>query len=265
MTTDLQALQDLDKDEFFFIPLGIGNAFTRRYFNSSFLIACGGKTVLVDAPAPLRRVLADAERLSGIALDLDIVDNIFLTHLHADHCNGLEEIAFWRMFFAPQLPRPRLAVMRSLKETLWLNRLFAAMGHVEEEGRKGEMQLDDYFETITYEENEVLTFGIPGFELIPHRTRHLIPTAGFKARYRGRSLGYSADTEYDPALMEFFADCDVIIHETGKGIGHTNLNDLLALPEKTRDRLMLIHIADDYDIKHSPIPVLEEGRVYRVG
>ena len=264
MAIDLRSIHDLEQDALYLLPLGIGNAFTRRYYNSSFLLICGGRSLLVDAPAPLRHILARAEKLSGIALDLDNVDTIFLTHLHGDHCNGLEELGFFRMF-SEGLPLPRLILHDKLRSKLWHQKLYASMGELAmPDGAIQMMELESYFDVTTFHEGNELDSGIPGLKITPCPTSHLVPTWGFKAEYEGRRLGYSADTAFDPELIRFFSDCHVIIHETGPGIGHTPLESLLELPADVRERIMLIDIPDDLDARHSPIPVLEEGRLYNV-
>ena len=256
----LKPLSSLEPGGFRFIPLGIGNAFTSRYYNASLLLLCGGEPVLIDAPAPLRKVLAEAGRATGYHLDLDVIDRLFLTHLHGDHCNGLEEYGFFRKYLAGAC-KPRLHLLPSLKEPLWTHRLSAAMGGVL---REKNVSLDDYFEVVGASPGEVTDLGVPGLRLEPFLTKHMIPCLGFRASYGGRTLGYSADTPYDPALIEFLSPCDLIIHEAGTGTYHTELDQLLALPADLRRRIRLIHLEDSLDTRTSPIECLEQGRLYTV-
>ena len=45
------------------------------------------------------------------------------------------------------------------------------------------------------------------------RTIHSVPTFAFRITAGDRVLGYSADTAYDPTLIEWLADADLIVHE----------------------------------------------------
>ena len=79
----------------------------------------------------------------------------------------------------------------------------------------------------------------------------------------GRTLGYSADTAFDPGLIAWLAEADLFIHETNYGV-HTPYASLAALPADLRARMRLIHYPDAFDLAHSTIEPLEERRVYPV-
>jgi ribonuclease BN (tRNA processing enzyme) len=82
----------------------------------------------------------------------------------------------------------------------------------------------------------------------------------------GRVLGYSADTAYDPSLIEWLARADLIVHEATlahTGV-HTPYEKLVALPEAIRSKLRLTHSPDDFDVEGSAIEALQEGRINSV-
>ena len=75
--------------------LGIGDFFTRRHYNTSFVILpAGQEPILVDCPCPLRKILFEAGQSSGVRFDSPDIKHLILTNLHGDHCNGVEELAF---------------------------------------------------------------------------------------------------------------------------------------------------------------------------
>ena len=90
------------------------------------------------------------------------------------------------------------------------------------------------------------------------------PTTALLIEAAGRKLGYSADTAFDPALIEFLAQADLIIHETNLGPAHTPYTSLAALPAELRARMRLVHYPDTFDTATSNIVALGEGDVIRV-
>jgi hypothetical protein len=91
-----------------------------------------------------------------------------------------------------------------------------------------------------------------------------VPTTALLVRAGGRCLGYSADTAYDPGLIEWLAAADLVIHETGEGGLHTPYADLAALPAGLRAKMRLIHYPDDFNLTASTIEPLSQGRCYEV-
>ena len=258
-------LDSLDPSAFYLLPTGIGSAFTSRYYHSSFLLFFGGEVTLVDVPAPLHRIVREAAVKAGLSLGLSQIDHVILTHLHGDHCNGVEELGFWRRYRAPESRSvPNLHLLEELRLPLWQNRLSASMGADYHEDKDPETSLGDYFRVTGLEPGQPCSFGPDGARLEVRRTQHFVPCMGFRMEWNGIQLGYSGDTAYDPDHIDFLSRCDFIIHETSEGRGHTSVEKLEALPEAIRSKMHLIHIPDDYDVEQSLIPVLKEGRLYKI-
>ncbi len=72
------------------------------------------------------------------------------------------------------------------------------------------------------------------------------------------SFGYSADTSFDPNLIEWLSDTCLFFHETNLGT-HTSSSDLEKLPEKIRSKIQLVHYPDSHDVEKSVIPCVKEG------
>ena len=94
-------------------------------------------------------------------------------------------------------------------------------------------------------------------------TIHHIPTTAFRISAGGRTLGYSADTAWDPSLIEWLGAADLVFHETNHGV-HTPYEKLAALPAATRAKMRLIHYPDEFALAESAIEPLIEGRFYEV-
>lgn len=247
--------------DFEVIPLGNGNFNASLRFATSFLMLAGGRPILIDCPDPLFMICSQAAKKSRRAIDLAAIDDVVLTHLHGDHVNGLESFGFWRKFNQEGGTRPRVHTSRHAGEGLW-KRLEPAMGCALLPGETVEQhyRLEDYFEMTTFEIGSA--FSVGGVEFVTRRTLHPIPCFGFRATCAGRTFGYSCDTAFDPAHIEFLAQSDLIFHETGEGI-HTPLADLEALPEDFRRKLHLVHLDDGFQ-GSTRLSVTEVGRVYRV-
>ena len=92
-----------------------------------------------------------------------------------------------------------------------------------------------------------------------------MPTTAFRIPAGGRTLGFSADTAYDPTLIDWLAPADLIVHEATTmahtGV-HTPYEKLAALPAELRSRMRLTHLPDDFDAASSVIEPLRQGRCY---
>jgi hypothetical protein len=92
-------------------------------------------------------------------------------------------------------------------------------------------------------------------------TVHHIPTSALRIEAGAQRFGYSADTAFDPALIDWLAASDLFLHETNYGI-HTPLEKLVSLPEAQRARMRLIHYPDTLDPDAAPIACAREGDAY---
>lgn len=249
--------------ELAFLPLGVGDAFSARWYSSALAIEFGERRLLVDCPHPIRKILREAgeTRSGGTALDVGDFDAVLLTHLHADHASGLEGFGYFSHFVLGH--KARIVTHPAVRERLWCGHLAAGMEHLlhGSDAEPEEMSLADYFELSTLEEGTRLELG--PFEVECRRTIHHVPTIALRIRAGGRSLGLSADTAFDPGLIEWLADCDLIVHETGYGV-HTPYEKLAALPEALRHKMRLIHYPDDFDVEGSAIECLRQGARYVV-
>ncbi|HOE63198.1 MAG TPA: MBL fold metallo-hydrolase [Candidatus Sumerlaeota bacterium] len=243
------------------LVLGIGDFFSRKYYHTSMVLLAESRPIFVDCPDPLPKMLHEASRKSGINLSLSDVDNVILTHLHGDHANGLESLGFYSKFMRHK--KPTLHTIPEAADVIWDNRLKASMGPLVDGDFVpcGEMCLEDFFRIRILKPGK--WFNVSGVKIKIHYSKHFIPCFGFKAFFKGRRFGYSSDTVFDPAHIEFLSDCDLIIHETNKG-GHTEYEKLLMLPEEIKQKMMLIHVRDDFNARTSKIRVAREGGLYQV-
>lgn len=243
------------------IPLGVGDAFSALYYSASMALEAEGQWLLIDCPHPIRKMLREAGREAGVPLDVDRFAAVVLTHLHADHSSGLEDLAYFSVIHLGR--KVRLLTHPLVSARLWEGCLaggmeWAGAGPGEPPARRF---LDDYFDVTGLSDEQAVRYG--PFTIECRRTIHTIPTTGLLVRAAGRCLGYSADTAYDPGLIDWLSQADLIVHETNRGI-HTPYEKLAALPAALRVKTRLIHYPDDFDRDGSQIEPLRQGRSYPI-
>lgn len=239
------------------IALGVGDAFSARYYSSCVALGAQGAWLLIDCPHPIRKILSE----SGRGLDLADLTAVALTHLHADHASGVEGYGYFSHFVLQR--RARLLVHPAVAADLWTGHLAAGMGRLigPGEAAPSPRALDDYFEVVPLCEQRAVEVG--PFTIECRRTVHHVPTTALRIRADGRALGYSADTAFDPALIAWLAEADLVVHETNHGV-HTPYEKLAALPAPLRAKMRLIHYPDDFDPGASVIEPLRQGARYQV-
>ncbi len=234
--------------------LGVGDAFSQQSYSTCFVLEHDGFCLLIDCPHPIRKVLYEAQ-----APDLGQLDAVLITHLHGDHCSGLEGL-LWFSRFALGRKASILAHPQVLART-W-ERLAPGMDTVRDEaGQPHRLTLDDLADTTELSTTSAVQVG--PFSIEARLTRHHIPTTALRISAGGRTLAYSCDTSFDPGLLEWLSVGDLVIHETNLGI-HTPIEDLLAVPEPLRSRLALVHYPDDLDVEGCALRCLRAGEVVEV-
>lgn len=239
------------------VALGVGDTFSEYHHTASLLLCCDGFQLAVDCPDRYRGVLKKVSSAAGRSLVLEDIEHCFITHVHGDHMNGLEGVAFYKRFAEGK--RLRLHATREVREVIWEQRLRAPMEQLWDGARMRTLGFDDYFEFREAPWQQM--FAIGPFEITLRRTKHHVPTAAMLVRARGRTFGYSSDTAFDPELIEFLSAADVIVHETNLGPAHSAYSDLLTAPAPIREKMKLIHYPDGFDPAASEIACLAEGDV----
>jgi ribonuclease BN (tRNA processing enzyme) len=238
------------------VVLGVGDAFSAEHYSSCLAVGSGGHWLLVDCPHPIRKILRESGAAAGVPLDVASFTACVVTHLHADHASGLEGYGYFS-FFALRRPAALIA-HPAVVARLWDGHLAAGMEELMEVGgQRRARALDDYFAIAHLDEDRPLQVG--PFAIECRRTIHHIPTTALRIRAGGRCLAYSADTAFDPALIDWLADGDLVIHETNLGV-HTPYQKLAGLPEPLRARMRLIHYPDGFPQNGLAIELLRQGQ-----
>lgn len=246
--------------EFEVITLGVGDAFSEIHRPTALLLISDGFHLAIDCPDMYRAVLKDAAGRSGRPIDLTKIDHFLITHIHGDHMNGLEGVAFFKHF--AENKHVQLLSVPEVREVIWSERLKGSMEQLWNGKEYRSLTFDDYFMFTPLDWGSITNIG--PFHIQVRRTKHHIPTCAVRIIAKGRVLGYSCDTAFDPELIQFLEPAHLIIHETNLGPAHTDYTSLAALPADLRERMRLIHYPDTFNSKTSTIQVMNEGEVLHV-
>lgn len=237
------------------LVVGTGDAFTSERFGCCALVEGSAGRVMIDCPDLIHAALRRASEASGWKVDARAVQDIVITHLHGDHCNGLESLGFHRWILRQDqgVPLPRVHCSAAVASRLW-ERLAPAMD------QSGRCALADYFDQHTLVPGTPTT--IAGMRVECHPTRHSVPTLALRLSDASRTLSWSSDTPFDPGLVAWLErDAHLLVHETSPSTVHTPIESLNGLPETIRRRMRLMHMPDGFDTACTDIPCLRQGEV----
>ncbi|MFC0213150.1 MBL fold metallo-hydrolase [Paenibacillus chartarius] len=221
--------------------IGTGSAFAKKYYNNNALVYGTNFNLLIDCGVTAPRSLHDLQ------FPLDRLDGILITHQHADHIGGLEEIAL-RLCYSYGRKRIKLFLPEALEKPLWNHSLRGGLENVVE----GFHGLSDYFDVVLMKEN----VNTP---IADNLTIELIRTDHIQQKFScsliiNDLLFYTADIVFTPALLKRIVEergCKYIFHDcqlSSPGIVHAALSELLTLPEELQERITLMHYGDDMDL-----------------
>lgn len=237
--------------------LGTGSAFAKKFYNNNALLETEGGVLLVDCGVTAPKALYE------LGKTFDEIDAVLISHIHADHIGGMEELAFQMKFRFKR--KPILYIAEDLAGILWEHSL---RGGLEQDGNDS---LDNYFDV------RPLTPGVPA-ELLPGLTAELIPTRHIpnKRSYSflfNDEFFYTADMVFSPDLLThlvkdrgvktIFHDCQL----QSPGTVHADLASLLTLPEEIQRITYLMHYGDDqpeYIGRTGRMRFVEQWQVYTI-
>src|SRR6516164_123353 len=109
------------------IPLGVGEAFSARHYTSCLALGVDDEWLLIDCPHPIRKMLREGSIQAGLpkVLDVDRIRAVAVSHLHADHCCGLEDFGYYSFFALNR--RAKLLMHPEASARLWNGLLAAGM------------------------------------------------------------------------------------------------------------------------------------------
>ncbi len=233
--------------------LGVGSAFSRKNASSNLLIESGNIKLLIDCGR------SGPPALEEYGLSLKDVTHVFITHLHADHVGGMEELAFMtRLVYKKKV---MLLSTDSLLNRFWNCSLSGGLEYVElTPGEAISQTLNDYFALEPVAAQQWVTVGDnSGLRMYLHPTNHVKGMESYGLEIEERPGGkekrffFSGDTKFDRAfIMHGYQSCSCIFHDCqifdageNNRLGvHTSYNQLLQLPPEVRRHIWLYHYGD---------------------
>jgi ribonuclease BN (tRNA processing enzyme) len=237
--------------------IGTGSAFAKVFHNNNALLTVDGLTLLVDCGITAPKALYE------LGYSFNDLDAILLTHVHADHIGGLEELAFQMKYIFGR--KPILYVAETLVNILWEHSLKGGLQQDDKE------TLDDFFEV------RPLSIGIPhevlpGLQVELFATKHIPNKHSYSLLFNGFFF-YSGDAVFDSDLLNSLVNdrgVRVIFHDCQlhpPGIVHACLPQLLTLPRAIQELVFLMHYGDDqpdFIGQTGPMKFVEQQRIYDV-
>jgi ribonuclease BN (tRNA processing enzyme) len=241
--------------------LGTGSAFSKKLYHNNALLYSGEQKWMIDCGYLATRSLQE------LKISLNEITGIIITHLHADHIGGLEEVAF-RMKYEYH-HRATLYIPSGIRQDLWEHSLKGGL----ENKQDGFIALDDYFKVIELTENQLVYLNPNLFIEIIH-TVH-VPGKLSYSLFIQNDLFYSSDIQFMP---EFILNevvgrrkCTTILHDCqldGTSEVHATLHQLLTLPDHIQSKIYLMHYGDhmsSYIGETGMMKFIEQHQIYSFG
>ncbi len=225
--------------------LGSSSAFTMKNRQSNVMLVDSDRkqTLLIDAGTDIRHFLFK------VGYSYSDINAIYISHAHTDHVGGLEYLRFCT-FFDPRCSPPKMFISGGLKSRLWNNTLSGGMQALQGDIAK----MSTYFDITSVPKNGKFIWNETNFQLI--QTVHIVNRFSFEHSYdllftiNGITVFYTSDTQFAPnQLKDFYGLADIIFHDCEitpfKSGVHAHYEELLTLPEKTRNKMWLYHYSDN--------------------
>ncbi|MCY3019837.1 MAG: MBL fold metallo-hydrolase [Planctomycetota bacterium] len=266
--------------------LGVGSAFAKRNYNANILFELWrdewdgnvpptppDDTLLVDfgVTGPLalyalkERPGFEYLRTPSGGISYPAIRKVFITHQHADHIGGLEEMALMNTFVfndrnTGKPHKPEVISTINILVNLWDHSLKGGLNTIQNRYAL----LQDYFfirALIACKPgHNTFSVGPYVFEIFPTDHVHIErkydwPSYGlFVSNPKGGAAFYSGDTRFDyPAYMRMmeraticFHDCQLFDQQESV---HATLSECRTLPAAIKQKTLLYHYGDGFDDK----------------
>jgi ribonuclease BN (tRNA processing enzyme) len=235
--------------------IGVGSAFSKRHFQTNCLIIKGDDHLMVDCGTKTPQALYE------LGLGVTDIHNFLITHSHADHIGGLEEVMLVNRYVARS--KPSIIINKTYQNLLWDMSLRGGSAFNEEQegsvlgfGNLWKIQRPVWLEGYP---RETLEADAGSINLKLFRTKH-IPDSPNTWQNSFWSCGliiddrimFTSDTRYDPELIEQYTqrfDFEMIFHDCQFFTGgvHAGIEEIKAFPPEVKKKMVLTHYGDNWE------------------
>ena len=235
-------------------PVGCSSAFAKSLYQNNYLIVKGDTHLMVDCGtrAP--------EALFKLGRPVTDISNWLITHSHADHVGGLEEVMLMNRYFAHS--KPSVVITEEYQQTLWNESLRG--GNEPNERHEGHgLGFEDYWNVIRPQPvpgqpRDTRSVDLGPLNIKIFRTKHF-PEQSTGWEDSAYSVGliiddrimFTGDTRFDPELLESYDDIysfEIIFHDVQFFAGgvHASLDEVSTLPPEMKRRMVLTHYPETW-------------------
>ena len=235
--------------------LGVGSAFSKRHYQTNLLIVKGQDHLMIDFGSKAPQALYE------LGLPITDLRNFLITHSHADHIGGLEEVMLMNRYVRHE--KPTIIINTAYQSILWDMSLRGGSAFNEEHDGEAlgfadlwEIRRPIWLESLPRETHEA-TVGSINVKFF--RTMH-IPDWPDNWQSSFWSCGvliddrvmYTCDTRFDPDLVYSFENLfepEIIFHDCQFFTGgvHAGIDELSTFPPEIKKKMLLVHYGDNWE------------------
>lgn len=231
--------------------VGTGSAFAKTLNQNNLLVIKGDDHLLVDCGTKCSQALYDN------GLPLENIRNFLITHSHADHIGGLEEVMLFNRYVLRR--KPSIVINQKYQKILWEQSLRGGSEMSENQG----LRFADLWEINRPKKlkgypRETWEARVGSINVKMPRTMHF-PDRASSWKDSAWSCGvilddrvfFTSDTRFDPDLVESFDEMfnfEIIFHDCQMFTGgvHASIDELSTLPEHIKSKIILMHYGDNW-------------------
>jgi ribonuclease BN (tRNA processing enzyme) len=233
-------------------PVGCGSAFSKKLFQNNYLVIKGDSHVMIDCGTRAPKAL------HSLGHGVGDIRTWLITHSHADHIGGLEEVMLMGRYVTRT--KPSVIITEEYQETLWNQSLRGGCEFSEIHDGKG-MSFEDYWTPIrpvpvAGQPRDTRSVDVGPINIKMIRTVHF-PEQAQTWQESAYSAGliiddrilFTGDTKFDPEFLRNYDEIyrfEYIFHDVQFFTGgiHASLDEISTLEPDLKRRIILTHYAD---------------------